>query len=117
MNRYAWALVFAVFVIFFALVLVGRTWPEAKVLAAGTRVTSPDGNFYVLAADEFLLTRSDMEQATYALAVLPIDEKLIADLHALSDRQARELSCSTTWKIVIGVATAALGLGVGLLAK
>jgi hypothetical protein len=117
MNRYAWTLVFFAFVIFFALVLVGRTWPEAKVLSAGTRITSPNGSFYVLATDEFLLTRSDMEQATYALAVLPIDEKLIVDLHTLSNQQARDLASATTWKIIIGVVAAAFGLSVGLLAK
>jgi uncharacterized membrane protein YedE/YeeE len=118
MSRLLWIIVLAAAILFLSFCFLDYASGDAKVLPVGTRITLPDGGFYVIAEEEFLLQRTDMEAATYALAVLPINEKLISDLRSLSNKQARDKvfigAASLIGGLVVGVAS---GVAAGYLAK
>ena len=85
---------------------------QATVLPSNTSISTPDGKTFVLTSDEFLLTRSAMEQATEALADKAIDEKTIADLKALANDLQKKLDNRFFIDLIIGGASA---LGGGLI--
>ena len=83
---------------------------DAKTLPAGTVITVPGGAPETLAEPGFLLNRDDMNAATIALEEKPVDAATIFKLQKLSDSQQKKIDNETTWKIVIGVASFALGV-------
>ena len=64
----------------FAVLTATFSYSEATVLPAGTALTLPDGTTLTLDVAQFLLTRSDMEAATTALATVDIQQTAIDKL-------------------------------------
>jgi hypothetical protein len=83
---------------------------DARTLPVGTVITVPGGTQETLTSPGFLLNRDDMNAATIALQEKAVNAKEIFDLRALSDKQQKKIENETTWKIVIGVASFALGV-------
>lgn len=96
-----------------ALIFVSKAFGEARVLDQGTLIVAPDGSTSTLDAAEFLLSRADMEQATYAMQAQEVDAKTILDLRALSNKQSADAQARGTVEligaVVIAVVAALLG--------
>lgn len=115
MNKHQfWGIVALVFIFgLLALIFTSYAFGEAQVLPQGTVITEPDGSSQTLDASHFLLDRTDMEQATLAIAAKPIDEKTIADLRTLSDKQAKDAADRGTVEIIGGLVIAVLAALLG----
>lgn len=83
---------------------------DAIVLDAGSSISSPDGDFFVLENASFLLSRSDMEEAVLALETVPIERE--ARLRAEAKARLVLPLCIST-----GIAGVVLGIVVTLLTK
>lgn len=105
--------VFALFLLLLIAYFAPMLFAEAKVLEQGTLIVAPDGSTTTLDAAEFLLSRADMEQATYAMQAQEVDAKTILDLRALSNKQSADAQARGTVEligaVVIAVVAALLG--------
>ena len=103
--------------VLFVLAPVVIAHSEAQVLPAGTVITTPDGKVQTLAAVGFLLDRSDMDAATYALKALPVDAATILQLQSVSDGQQKKIDNAHTWDVVIAIGAFAVGVFVDELVR
>lgn len=87
---------------------------EAMVLDTGTKITSPQGSFFVLSSPSFLLSRADMEVAVENAEMNPVLEENLKALEKENASLSLELK---TWKIVAGAGLigTVLGTVIGLL--
>jgi hypothetical protein len=98
----------AVVLLFLAGVVLAHS--EAQVLRVGSTYTLSDGTVVTVTDQRFVLDRSDMDAATYALRSLPVDAATILQLQSVSDGQQRTIDSDGRWKTWIGVGAFVIGV-------